>query len=90
MARMGLDQAAVDAEDREATEPPNVNVPAPVVNVEPAPVHVELPEFRVSLPVCETLSEITRDFHGDIVKVVQTERALPESMGQVNLSQLIR
>ena len=68
---------------------PEVTVQAPVVNVPEAPapvVHVAAPAVTVEnnvnptvtvdLPPRETVSDITRDSKGDIVKVKQTERTL--------------
>lgn len=71
-------------------EPAAVSVAAPVVNVEPPTVTVAAPNVQitnevqpadvtvdVNLPPRETTSVIGRDGRGDITKVVQTERTLP-------------
>lgn len=52
-----------------------------IMNATPEQIAAEdaalpMPEIKVELPTRETLSEITRDFHGDITKVVQVERSV--------------
>ena len=49
--------------------------PAPVVHVDNV-VNVEPAEVKVELPVRETVSDITRNLDGDIVKVIQVEKTL--------------